>query len=129
MKKILIVDDDYHMRACINVVFRKAGFITVEVADGIGAIKKLEGTKIDAVILDHDMPIMTGIEALKEFKRIAPEVPVVMFTGSNDEALGEAAIRAGASAFIRKPAENEVIIAAVKKAMGIPCMLMSQNTA
>lgn len=62
---------------------------------------------------------MTGIELLKEFRKMAPEIPVVMFSGSSDETLAERALREGAAYFLSKPAENAVIVTAVQKAIGI----------
>lgn len=119
MKKILIVDDDAQMRALIRTLFKREGFITADASDGLHALREFMISQPDIVIMDHDMPRMTGIEALKEFKKIVPEIPVVMFTGSDDEELKKEAIRAGVHDFMRKPVENEVIIAAVQKAMGI----------
>jgi len=128
LKKILIVDDDAQMRALIRTLFKREGFITADASDGLHALREFMISQPDIVILDHDMPLMTGIEALKEFKKIVPEIPVVMFTGSDDEGLKKEAIRAGAHDIIRKPAENEIIVAAVQRAMGVSCMPMSHHT-
>ncbi|MBI5847219.1 MAG: response regulator [Nitrospirae bacterium] len=129
MKKILIVDDDEHVRAFVKALFVREDFITTDASCGVSAIKNFESNQPDVVIIDHDMPHMSGVEVLKELKKIAPDLPVVMFTGSGNEALGEAAIRAGASDFIRKPADNNVIIAAVQKALGSSGIPMDHRTA
>jgi CheY-like chemotaxis protein len=62
VSKILIVDDDPHIRELSGVFLRNAGFEIVEANDGVDALAKLESTKVDLFIIDIMMPRMDGWE-------------------------------------------------------------------
>lgn len=60
MTKILIVDDDAHIRELINLLLRKEGFDLYEASDGMQALKVMEKVKIDLAVIDIMMPNMDG---------------------------------------------------------------------
>jgi DNA-binding NarL/FixJ family response regulator len=58
-----------------------------EAADGRQAIEKAQGLKPDVVVLDLSMPLMNGLEAARELKRLLPSLPLVMFTNFDTPSL------------------------------------------
>ena len=80
MKKILIVDDDAELRANLSEILRGAGYYTDEAASGKEAIEKITSKDFDIALLDLMMPKMSGIDVLKEIKKIKPKIRVIMIT-------------------------------------------------
>lgn len=78
--KVLMVDDEKQFRATTKKILNKKGFETVLAGSGEEAIKKLQEHP-DVVILDIKMPGMDGHQALKEIKKISPDLPIIMLTG------------------------------------------------
>jgi len=111
MKSCLIVDDSKVIRMVAKKILQDLEFETVEAADGQLAIEACMVNMPDAVLLDWNMPVMSGIEFLREL-RAAPggDRPVVVFcTTENDIEHIQVAIEAGANEYIMKPFDSEII--------------------
>lgn len=110
--KILVVDDHEPMRRIIKTILRQAGFLDSEEAiDGKDAIAKLKEKKFDIVLLDQNMPGLTGIEVLKIIKQ-DPElknIPVIMITAETSKEKVMEAIQLGVSDYIVKPFTAEIL--------------------
>jgi len=101
--RILLVDDDPALRTLLRTTFEVADVAVVEAADAAAARRKIRRARPDVIVLDINMPGTTGLELCAELKS-APatrDIPIVLLTGSEEGA--EAAKRAGANAFLRKP--------------------------
>jgi response regulator RpfG family c-di-GMP phosphodiesterase len=99
----LLVDDDPALRTLLRTTFEVADVAVVEAADAVTARRKIRRARPDVIVLDINMPGTTGLELCAELKS-APatrDIPIVLLTGSEEGA--EAAKRAGANAFVRKP--------------------------
>src|SRR3954452_11298656 len=83
MSKILIVDDDPHIRELVRVFLQNEGFAVAEADDGIAALATLETLKADLVILDVMMPNMDGWELCREL-RTSYDIPVLMLTAKGE---------------------------------------------
>jgi CheY-like chemotaxis protein len=83
MSKILIVDDDPHIRELARVFLKNEGYDTDEASDGVEALSKLETTKIDLVVLDIMMPNMDGWELCRQLKELY-DFPVLMLTARGE---------------------------------------------
>ena len=68
MSKILIVDDDPHIRELVRVSLRNNGFEVIEAADGLEALSQLDAVKLDLAVIDVMMPNMDGWELCQELK-------------------------------------------------------------
>ena len=73
-----------------------------EAADGREAIEKAQRLKPDVVVLDLSMPLMNGLDAARELKRLLPSLPLVMFTNFNMPELTNEALSAGVRAVVSK---------------------------
>lgn len=117
-KNILIVDDSHLFRKIIinniGTVFEKFKF--VEAKDGLDALEKLSENQIDLIILDINMPRMTGIEFLKERRKNAEysQIPIIVLTTEKEkETMGKAYLE-GAAVYLNKPFKPEELIKVIK---------------
>lgn len=116
-KTILIVDDSASLRQVVRIALTNAGYAVIEAEDGKDALGKLDGTKIHLIISDVNMPIMDGIEFLKNVKAHANYkfTPVIMLTTEGGEAKKLQGQQAGARAWVVKPFKPEQLLNAVSK--------------
>jgi two-component system, chemotaxis family, chemotaxis protein CheY len=119
--RILIVDDFATMRRIVKNILRQLGFNNVvEAIDGSNALEKLHADKIDFCITDWNMPVMSGLELIKEIRADdkLKDLPVLMVTA---EALQEniiAAIKAGVSNYVVKPFDAATLAEKMEKIFG-----------
>jgi two-component system, chemotaxis family, chemotaxis protein CheY len=119
--KILLVDDSSTMRRIQKNTLNTIGLTDVEEAeDGEQAVSKALAGKYDLILMDWNMPKMTGIEALKKMKSedSIKAIPVIMVTSESEKSRIIEAIQAGAANYIVKPFQPETLqekIAALKK--------------
>ena len=105
MPTVLVADDEPHMRKLIELSLKKANLDTVLVENGELALAQTRELRPDAVVLDVTMPVMDGMQTLRELKAAADTrmIPVVMLTSKGLELTRNQAEESGADAFITKP--------------------------
>lgn len=83
---VLIVDDDHELRIAFKYQFESFGFIVFEAKNGLEAIEYIKENSFDLVLSDVQMPILSGMDLLKELKRLNlfNKSPVVIMTGGSD---------------------------------------------
>jgi two-component system chemotaxis response regulator CheY len=119
--KILLVDDSSTMRRIQKNTLDKLGLTDVtEAEDGADALKKMPGAGFELVLMDWNMPNMTGIEALKKIKAdpALKATPVIMVTSESEKTKIMEAIQAGAANYVVKPFQPDTLkekIAGLKK--------------
>jgi DNA-binding NtrC family response regulator len=115
---IMIVDDEVPF---VETVVKRLGKRNIETLAAFSAeegLKKLEvHQNIEVIVLDIKMPGMDGIAALKEIKRLAPLVEVIMLTGHATIESAIDAMKLGASDFLMKPCDIEELILKVEEAI------------
>ncbi len=100
--RVLIVDDDAPLRLSARVSLQRKGF-SVEIQDsGEGAIELLKQNSYDVIVLDYDMPGMTGLNVMQWMLEEKNDTPVVMLTGAGSEGIAVEAMKLGAYDYIRK---------------------------
>ena len=95
------------------------GFATGDAYNGVEAVLKVLDDKPDAVLMDIRMPKLDGLGALRIIRRIAPEVPVVMFTGQAGQGDMLESTRLGAFSCLSKPLAIEKVINTLRQAMPV----------
>ena len=100
---ILVVDDQESLRNLIVTFLSKLGHSCVTAIDGVDALDKMKGNKIDAVVSDIKMPNMDGITLTSKISIQYPELPIMIMTAFEEEDTAGLAICAGARDFIKKP--------------------------
>jgi DNA-binding NtrC family response regulator len=101
--KILVVDDEPDLVLVLSNFLSKEGFKVYTAHTGEQAIEKVKNNPIDLVLLDIAMPVMDGIETLKQIKKIKPDINVIMITGYKDAEKVVQAFRLGAYDCLFKP--------------------------
>ena len=101
--EVVLVDDAADVRAMVDVCLRSRGLRVLEEGDSARqAVVLAVAHRPDVMILDHSMPGGGGIDAVPLVKRASPTTRVVIYSGDSSPALEEAALAAGADAFVRK---------------------------
>lgn len=99
----LIVDDEPHVRMYVKLLLRELGItLTWEAPDGKQGLELAVQNKPELVILDINLPVMSGLEVLAELGRLEPGMPVVMLTGQSSMAAVRDAANLGAAGYILK---------------------------
>ncbi|ULT56649.1 response regulator transcription factor [Neobacillus drentensis] len=115
MAKILIVDDDPHIRELIHVILSKEGVSIVEAEDGEAALSILETDKIDLIILDIMMPKMDGWAFCQEVRTYYSDtLPILMVTAKGETAQKVKGFNLGADDYMVKPFAAAELAARVK---------------
>ena len=106
-KKILVVDDDAAHRLMLEAVLESEGYEVYQADDGETAIESVEAEFYDLILMDIRMARMSGIDALKEIKKISPGVPVLIMTAFASIETAVEAVKSGAYDYITKPLDTE----------------------
>jgi len=119
---ILIAEDDPVQHKMLSMLLtKKLGYEVISTNNGAEAVERLQSSnvgEISAVLLDINMPVMDGFEALKTIQKYRPDLPVLILTGSDDTNIAVKAIKEGASDFIVKPPEPAHLDIAIKTPFG-----------
>ena len=108
-EKILIVDDEEGVRGMLADFFDTLGYQSISAQNGREALDLIEKHHVSLVISDIKMPIMDGIELLKRIKKTHADLDVVLITGYGPDYSRKVVKEAGASDFITKPFNIDVI--------------------
>ncbi|CAN7529065.1 response regulator [Pseudoduganella sp. LjRoot289] len=116
-KTIMVIDDSASLRQVVGIALKSAGYDVIEACDGVDALRKLSGQKVNLVVCDVNMPNMDGITFVKEIKQLPNYkfTPVIMLTTESQEGKKKEGQAAGAKAWVVKPFKPEVLLGAVAK--------------
>jgi DNA-binding NtrC family response regulator len=109
LRKILVVDDDDQLRDMLLEVLSSLDYFPIGVRDGEEALNQLKIQDFDLIVSDVRMPKMDGLALLKNIKKTAPEVPVVMITGFPSMCPVQKVMQEGADGYLAKPFRIEKI--------------------
>jgi len=117
MATILVVDDSASLRQVVAIALRGAGYDVIEAGDGKQALSKLDGTKINLIVSDVNMPVMDGITFVTEVKKLPKYkfTPVIMLTTEAGADMKERGKAAGVKAWVVKPFKPDQMLSAVSK--------------
>jgi two-component system KDP operon response regulator KdpE len=120
--KILIVDDDPDLRRGLNLRLRANHYDTSYATDGFSAMAMAQKEHPDLIILDIGLPAGDGFVVLERLQQVASLacIPVIVLTARDPQFNKDRALKAGATGFIQKPADNEELLDAVRAALHQP---------
>ncbi len=118
MSRILILDDDQAVLNCFQTLLAQVGRYQVEVlADSTRAVETIAAGRFDLILLDMDMPVVSGMEVLRYVRKQHPGIAVVVITGVEDVELAVESMKLGAFDYLCKPVMNERLIACLDRAL------------
>jgi two-component system response regulator FixJ len=112
-----VIDDDEALRDSLTFLLRTARLDVQSYPSAAAFLEALPETNLSCVITDVRMPGMSGIDLLRRLRERKISVPVIVITGHGDIPLAVEAMRIGATDFLEKPFDDEVLIASVKAAL------------
>jgi DNA-binding response OmpR family regulator len=116
---ILIIDDEPAVAEMLRDIFVAQGYAVDGASNGGDAVMLASLSRPDAVILDIKLPDTTGAEVLARLHGLDDSIPVVMLSGSDDEDMARALLKAGAMDYIRKPFQFDQLLQAVSLAVEV----------
>lgn len=114
--KILVVDDELHIRELVKFNLLKEGFEVLEASDGHAAVKMARAEKPDLVVLDLMLPGLDGLEVCRSLKgrRETAAIPIIMLTAKSEEIDKVIGLELGADDYLTKPFSTRELTARVK---------------
>ena len=124
MRRILVVDDDLHMRLAIRTWLKRCGF-RVAIADGgANGLAALDNATFDLMVVDIFMPNMRGFESIRIFHQRAPTVPLIAISGyafsgpdTDNPACLKMALGLGATRCLRKPFRPATLLSVIDECL------------
>lgn len=111
----LIVDDEKHLRLYLRLILSELGLTTiVEASNGREGIERYKAVKPDLVLLDVNMPVVEGIEALRGIVDLDADAVVVMVSSMATRQVVEDSVKQGATYYIRKDSSKDEIIQIIR---------------
>ena len=113
-KRVLIVDDEDMLRELLTEQLTEAGYAVCEASNGVEAIEVLkrlqaEQVRVDAVVLDMNMPKMDGAKAFAEIRALFPRMPILIVTGYAQDEMVQKVVESGANGVLVKPYDAEAL--------------------
>ena len=115
--KLLLVDDEKGFTDIIAKRMSKRDIDVTKAYSGVEALQAIRKANFDVVVLDLKMEDMDGIEILKIFKKMDPDLAVIMLTGHGSEAAAKDGIKFGAFDYLTKPCDLEELIKKIQEAV------------
>jgi two-component system response regulator ResD len=112
--KLLVVDDDLHLRRLIGIYLRDAGFEVREAATGEEALAIAQRESFDVVLVDLILPQFGGFRLCRKLKSLAAPPRVVITTGDDSQQSRDLANEASADAFLAKPFTRDELLASLQ---------------
>ena len=115
--RLLLVDDEVGYLEVLSKRLTRRGYKVTTASSGTEAIRALRQWEFDLAVVDLKMEDMDGIEVLKIFKKMAPELPVIMLTGHGSEQAARDGVAHGAYDYLTKPCELEALLKKISGAV------------
>jgi FixJ family two-component response regulator len=115
---VFIVDDDPSIRRSLERLVRSDGYQVQVFVSARQFLERADLKKPDCLVVDVRMPGQSGLDLQQVLETAGSTVPIIFITGHADGPLAEQALRAGAVELLAKPFDGEVLLAAVRRAIG-----------
>jgi DNA-binding NtrC family response regulator len=127
-EKVLLVDDEKEFLEIMSERMKARDMDVTTATSARQALEIIEKESFDAIILDFQMPGMDGMDALKAIKAKKPELQIILLTGYATVEKSVEAMKIGATDFIEKPADLEVLAEKIKKAKAQKMLIVEKQT-
>jgi len=115
-RKILIVDDNEDLSKGLRIILRAHDYVTATAADGVSAISQAKNEKPDLILLDLGLPAGDGFKVIERLSNIESlaSIPIIVLSAKDVATNKDRALKAGARAFLQKPADNAELLGSIK---------------
>ncbi len=129
MTRILVVEDEEHIRRVVTLTLMSEGYEIIEAVHGLMGYSKAVSEQPQLIIMDLNMPVMDGLAALKKLKSNpdTEKIPVIILTGRMDAASERRCMQAGAIDYIKKPWGQQELEDRVAMALNFPDDLIRRD--
>jgi len=127
-EKVLLVDDEKEFLEIMSDRMKARDMEVTTATSAQQALEIIEKESFDAIILDFQMPGMDGMDALKAIKAKKPELQIILLTGYATIEKGVEAMKIGATDFIEKPADLEILSEKIKNAKAKKMLIVEKQT-
>lgn len=127
-EKVLLVDDEVDFLETLSERMRVRDMDVTTSASPLDAIKKVQEKDYDAIIMDLKMPQMDGLQLLKVLKEKNPDLQIILLTGHATVEKGIEAMKLGATDFLEKPVDLEVLTEKIHKAQAKKMIIVKKHT-
>ena len=103
---LLMIEDDLAFRQNLATFLEDSGYQVLEAGNGQEGLEQIHCEKPDLVLTDLRMPVMDGLEFIIRMKTAAPNIPIIVVSGTGDERTKTATLDHGVVAYIQKPVED-----------------------
>jgi len=117
MQKVLVVDDDQILRESLSKALSLNGFFVDNAENGEEAVNKVRSENYDLVVMDVNMPVLNGLEALEQIKEINNSIIVIILTAFSNINDAVKAVKNGAYNYLEKPIKHENLAALIRRAL------------
>jgi len=127
MGRILIVENEEHVRRTVGLALRQGGYEVIEAIDGEQAIQAIQGDmqspSVSAIICDLGLPKLSGNEVVAFIRAKLPSVPIIVLTGQPDVQGAAFLFKQGVVDYLIKPAQAQTLLDSVRRAIGEQALL------
>jgi DNA-binding NtrC family response regulator len=127
MGRILIVENEEHVRRTVGLALRQGGYEVIEAIDGEQAIQAIQGDmqspSVSAIICDLGLPKLSGNEVVAFIRAKLPSVPIIVLTGHPDVQGAAFLFKQGVVDYLIKPAQAQTLLDSVRRAIGEQALL------
>jgi DNA-binding NtrC family response regulator len=127
MGRVLIVDDEEHVRKTVGLALKQGGYEVLEAVDGEQAIAAIQsnpaGLLVHAIICDIGLPKVNGHDLITYIRARLPSVPVIVLTGQPDVHGAASLFKQGVVDYLIKPTQAQTLLDAVRRAIGEQALL------
>ncbi|MDH3975890.1 MAG: response regulator transcription factor [Deltaproteobacteria bacterium] len=116
--RLLVIDDEKWICESLSLLLSRRGLHVDSALSGNEALKFVKKELVDLVILDYNLPDMTGLDVLAAIREIAPDLPVLFMTGHGSETISIKAFKLGISDYFIKPFDPKILIEKVLDIVG-----------
>jgi two-component system C4-dicarboxylate transport response regulator DctD len=125
--RILIVEDEEHVRRTVGLALKQGGYEVIEATDGEEAIKTIQtdtqGQPVSAIICDLALPKISGNEVIAFIRAKLPSVPIIVLTGHPDVQGAATLFKQGVVDYLVKPAQAQTLLDSVRRAINEQALL------
>lgn len=127
-RSILIADDEAANRQVLREAFERRGYTVREAADGYEVISVVRSAPVSLGIFDYQMPLMGGLEALRDLRQRNYHFPIIIMTSARSDELRHRALECGATAFFPKPVDLGILRDTVRSLIGEETSMVVSTT-